>query len=110
MTKNPLLAQGVEAEIPTNSLPTPTTPAWFCRLQRSEWLQYMLPSLQCLLISSCELLATDQDHLTIAAPTCWLPTLERRRKEIELAASRAMGRPIAVDLLATNAQPAGGER
>jgi len=97
---------GGQGHVRALSLPTPTTPAWFCRLQRSEWLQYMLPSLQCLLISSCELLATDQDHLTIAAPTCWLPTLERRRKEIELAASRAMGRPIAVDLFATDAEPA----
>lgn len=31
--KNPLRQQGVKAEIPTNSLPTPTDPAWFAGLQ-----------------------------------------------------------------------------
>jgi hypothetical protein len=106
--KSPLRQQGVKAEKPTDSLLTPNAPAWFAGLQSRQWLQYLLPSLQCLLISSCELLATDQDRLTIAAPTCWMPTLKRRREEIELAASRAMGRPIAVDLFATDAEPAGG--
>jgi len=37
--KNPLLAQGVGAEIPVNSLPTPTTPAWFAGLQQLAHLE-----------------------------------------------------------------------
>jgi hypothetical protein len=92
------------------SLPAPTATEWFAQLQLSRWQQFLLPSLQFLLISSCELLATEQDRLIITAPTCWLPTLKRRLEEIELAASRAIGRPIAVDLLATDAQPARSER
>jgi len=39
VTKNPLREQGVKAEIPTNSLPTPTAPAWFAGLQRLAHLE-----------------------------------------------------------------------
>ena len=37
--RNPLLPQGVEAEKPKNSLPTPTAPAWFAELHRLAHLE-----------------------------------------------------------------------
>jgi hypothetical protein len=58
----------------------------------------------------CRLEALEPHGLTIAAPGCWLPVLAERRELLERAASRAMGRPVAVELVASDAEPAGGGR
>ena len=57
----------------------------------------------------CRLHAVHPHGITIAAPRAWLPVLGKRRELLERAASWAMGgRPMAVHLIASDAESAGG--
>ena len=89
------------------SLPNPdsTEAVWGRLLQ-----QLQLGCFRSVLAIHCRLEALEPDGLTIAAPSCWLPVLVERRELLERAASRAMGRPVAVELVASDAEQAGGGR
>ena len=58
----------------------------------------------------CRLEAEHLHGLTIAAPSCWLPLLGERRDLLERAAHAATGKRLAVHLVATDAETAGGRK